>query len=41
MLEDLSRYLVPYLVVLIIDIFIITYVPQITLWLFQVMGAIK
>jgi len=40
-IEDLTRYLVPYLLVLIADIFIITYVPQITLWLPQLMGAIK
>lgn len=40
-IEDLTRYLVPYLLVLIADIFIITYIPQITLWLPQFMGAIK
>ena len=40
-IEDLGKYLVPYLLVLIADIFIITYVPQITLWLPAVMGALK
>ena len=40
-IEDLSRYLVPYLLVLIADIFIITYIPQITLWLPTVLGVFK
>ncbi len=37
-IEDLARYLVPYLAVLIADIFIITYIPQITLWFPTVLG---
>lgn len=40
-IEDLAKYLVPYLIVLIADIFIITYIPQITLWLPTVLGAFK
>lgn len=40
-IEDLAKYLVPYLLVLIADIFIITYIPQITLWLPTVLGAFK
>lgn len=40
-MEALTRYLVPYLLVLIADIFIITYIPEITLWLPRVLGAIK
>ncbi|HBW38370.1 TRAP transporter large permease [Desulfosporosinus sp. BICA1-9] len=40
-IEDLTRYLFPYLLVLIADIFIITYIPQISLWLPRVLGALK
>lgn len=40
-IEDLTRYLIPYLLVLIADIFIITYIPQISLWLPTVLGAFK
>ncbi len=40
-IEDMARMLVPYLAVLILDIFIITYVPWITLWLPTVLGLFK
>ncbi len=40
-IEDMAGYLVPYLAVLIANIFIITYVPQITLWLPTVMGMFR
>ncbi len=37
-IEDMAGYLLPYLLVLIANIFIITYIPQITLWLPTVLG---
>jgi C4-dicarboxylate transporter DctM subunit len=40
-IEDLAGYLLPYLAVLIVNIFIITYVPQITLWLPTALGMFK
>lgn len=40
-IEDMARFLLPYLLVLIANIFIITYIPQITLWLPTVMGMFR
>ncbi len=40
-IEDMAGFLVPYLIVLIANIFIITYIPEITLWLPTVLGMFK